>query len=92
MADRFVNWPPPTEALMPLIKEMARISAQTAHQMRIEFDMDDPEVARAVIKATFDDCFCPRHDRRRVRPDQRGIPESIAATALRTAAERLRHR
>lgn len=54
MADRYVNWPSPTEALMPLIKDMARISVQTAHYMGIESDMDDPAVARAVIKATFD--------------------------------------
>jgi hypothetical protein len=57
MADRYVNWPPPTEALMPLIKEMARMSAQTAHQTGVEYDMDDPDVARAVIEATFDGLF-----------------------------------
>lgn len=33
------------------------MTAQTAHQMGVEFDMDDPDVARAVIEATFDGLF-----------------------------------
>lgn len=57
MTDRYVNWPPPTEVLIPLIEAMARVSARAAQEQGIEFDMDDPEVARAVIMATFDGLF-----------------------------------
>ncbi len=28
MADRFINWPPPVEALFPLVRTLARAAAQ----------------------------------------------------------------
>jgi hypothetical protein len=28
MADKFVNWPPPVEALIPLVKALARAAAR----------------------------------------------------------------
>lgn len=28
MADRFINWPPPKEALLPLIRTIARLMVQ----------------------------------------------------------------
>jgi hypothetical protein len=59
MTDRYVNWPPPTEDLTPLIEAMARASARVSHEKGIGFDMDNPEVARAVILATFDGLFPP---------------------------------
>lgn len=32
---------------------MARATVDACHKLGIEFDMDDPEVARDVMKATF---------------------------------------
>lgn len=37
MADRFVNWPPPTEALIPLIKALARAAAEADFKREQEF-------------------------------------------------------
>lgn len=28
MADRYINWPPPKEALIPLVKAIARVMAE----------------------------------------------------------------
>jgi hypothetical protein len=47
-------------AFEDLIKVMARASARASHRLGIRFDMDDPEVARDVIKATFDGLFYSR--------------------------------
>ena len=55
--DRHIYWPPPAEALIPLVEAMARDSAKAAHELGIEFDMDDPQVAREVMLATFDALF-----------------------------------
>ncbi|MEA3044663.1 MAG: hypothetical protein QOH47_2501 [Sphingomonadales bacterium] len=57
MTDRYVNWPPPTEALAPLVESLARISARACHEMGIQFDMDDPQVARELLSITFDAVF-----------------------------------
>lgn len=45
-------------ALEGLIKIMARATVDACDRLGIEFDMDDPEVARDVMKATFDGLFC----------------------------------
>lgn len=37
MADTFVNWPPPTEALIPLIKALARAAAEADFKREQEF-------------------------------------------------------
>lgn len=47
-------------ALESLIKIMARATADACHKLGIEFDMDDPEVARDVMKATFEGLFYSR--------------------------------
>lgn len=44
-------------ALEELVKSLARISARACHELGIEFDMDDPEVAREVMKMTFEAVF-----------------------------------
>jgi hypothetical protein len=45
-------------AIENLIKVMARATVDACDRLGIEFDMDDPEVARDVMKATFDGLFC----------------------------------
>lgn len=59
-------------ALESLIKIMARITVDACHRRGIEFDMDDPEVARDVIKATFEGLFLskPAPARRRKKAAQ----------------------
>lgn len=44
-------------ALESLIKIMARATVDACDQLGIRFDMDDPEVAREVMKATFEGLF-----------------------------------
>lgn len=45
------------EKLLDLATALGRVSAQVCHKMGIQFDMDDPEVAREVMKLTFDGMF-----------------------------------
>jgi hypothetical protein len=45
------------EALRYLARMLGRISARASHEMGITFDMDDPEVARDVMKMTFEAAF-----------------------------------
>ena len=44
-------------ALEELAKALGRVSARACHEMGIRFDMDDPEVAREVMKMTFEAMF-----------------------------------
>lgn len=44
-------------ALESFTKIMARATVDACHKLGIEFDMDDPEVARDVMKATFEGLF-----------------------------------
>lgn len=44
-------------AMENLVRHLARVAAKTCHELGIEFDMDDPEVARDVMKATFEGLF-----------------------------------
>lgn len=45
------------ERLHELARLLGRISANACHELGIQFDMDDPEVAREVMKMTFDAVF-----------------------------------
>ena len=45
------------ETLHDIARLLGRVSAQVCHKMGIQFDMDDPEVAREVMKLTFDGMF-----------------------------------
>lgn len=37
IADRFINWPPPKEALIPLVKALARAMAEADFKREQEF-------------------------------------------------------
>ena len=56
-------------ALESLIKIMARATVDACDRLGIEFDMDDPEVARDVMKAAFEGLFLskPGRTKRRMR-------------------------
>jgi hypothetical protein len=59
------------EKLRELARSLGRISAQVCHDMGIQFDMDDPEVAREVMKMTFDALFpSKRPPRKSARRDR----------------------
>jgi hypothetical protein len=45
------------ERLNDLARSLGRISARASHEMGIQFDMDDPEVAREVMRLTFEGVF-----------------------------------
>jgi hypothetical protein len=47
------------QALESLIKIMARATVDACYKLGIDFDMDDPEVAQEVMKATFEGLFYP---------------------------------
>jgi hypothetical protein len=42
------------QALEDLAKLLGRVSAKACHELGITFDMDDPEVAREVMKMRFE--------------------------------------
>lgn len=54
-------------ALEYLIRIMARATADPCERLGIEFDMDDPEVARDVMKATFEGLLLSKAAPRRRR-------------------------
>jgi hypothetical protein len=54
-------------ALDSLIKLMARATVDACDRLGIAFDMDDPQVARDVMKATFEGLFMPKTEARRRR-------------------------
>ena len=63
------------KALDALAKLLARTSARACHELGISPDMDDPEVAREVMKITFDALFLSGSARPRSegqRPRTRG--------------------
>lgn len=45
------------EKLHELARLLGRISANACHELGIQLDMDDPEVAREVMKMTFEAVF-----------------------------------
>lgn len=47
-------------ALESLIKIMARATVDACDRLGIEFDMNDPQVARDVMKAAFEGLFCSK--------------------------------
>lgn len=44
-------------ALEDLARSLGRLSARACHELGIQFDMDDPEVAREVMKMTVEAAF-----------------------------------
>ena len=46
-----------------------RISARACHGMDIDIDMDDPEIARAMLAMTFDALFGPPTPNRKTKRD-----------------------
>lgn len=70
------------ERLHELAKVLGRVSAQVCHEMGIRFDMDDPEVAREVMKMTFEGLFYssppPARERRKRAPPPVGRPVRAA--------------
>jgi len=57
-------------ALENLVKALACVSARACREMGIRLDMDDPAVAREVMKMTFDAVF--RSEPRKRKPPQAG--------------------
>ena len=57
-------------SLEELAKHLGRVSARACHELGITFDMDDPAVAREVIKMTFEAVFYsqPQPRRRALKP------------------------
>lgn len=45
------------QSLTELAGILGRAAAEACHKLRIDFDMDDPQVARDVMMATFDGLF-----------------------------------
>ena len=62
------------ETLHDIARLLGRVSAQVCHKMGIQFDMDDPEVAREVMKLTFDGMFltAPRKPQRSEASKRKG--------------------
>lgn len=61
------------ETLHDIARLLGRVSAQVCRKMGIQFDMDDPEVAREVMKLTFEEMFltAPKKPRRRSEASKR---------------------
>ena len=61
------------ETLHDIARLLGRVSAQVCHKMGIQFDMDDPEVAREVMKLTFEGMFltAPKKPQRRSEASKR---------------------
>lgn len=53
------------QAMENLAKYLGRVSAQACHDLRIQFDMDNPDVAREVIKMTFEAAFYAERPKRK---------------------------
>lgn len=62
-------------ALEELAKALGRVSAQVCHKMGIQFDMEDPDVAREVMKLTFEGLFlsAPRKPQRAAKSRKKGV-------------------
>ena len=54
-----------TQAWENLIKLIARTAAEASVRLGIEVDMDDPQVARAVMKATFEGLFLSQPEKKK---------------------------
>ena len=54
-------------ALEDLAKLLGRASANACHELGISFDMDDPQVARNVMMATFEGLLLSRPPARKAK-------------------------
>lgn len=54
MADRFINWPPPKEALVPLVKALARAMAEADFKREQEFVRSGRHLRRSFSPADQD--------------------------------------
>ena len=54
-------------ALEELAKLLGRASANACHELGISFDMDDPQVAREVMMATFEGLVLSRPPARKAK-------------------------
>ena len=54
-------------ALEDLAKLLGRASANACHELGISFDMDDPQVARDVMMATFEGLLLSRPPARKAK-------------------------
>lgn len=67
-------------ALEDLARLLGRVSAEACHKLGISFDMDDPQVARDVIKVTFDALVSsPPRTRKAEKSPKRPPPGSRSA-------------
>ena len=60
------------QALENLVRSLARAAADACHRHGLEFDMDNPEVARDVMQATFEAIAYARPPNRRTTKRSRG--------------------
>lgn len=68
------------EKLHDLAKSLGQISAKACHELGVRFDMDDPDVAREVMKMTFEAVFYSsparsRARRKAARADDMNLPK-----------------
>ena len=54
------------QSRMELARILGRATAEACHKLRIDFDMDDPQVARDVIMAAFEGLALSRRPARTV--------------------------
>lgn len=55
------------QSLMDLARILGRATAEACHKLRIDFDMDDPQVARDVIMAAFEGLVLSRPPARKAK-------------------------
>jgi hypothetical protein len=60
------------QALENLVKSLARAAADACHNRGLEFDMDNPQVARDVMMARFQGLFLSPHSQPRGKPAKCG--------------------
>ena len=72
------------KALAELVRAMARASAVACHKLGLRFDMDDPDVARDVMRASFEGLFLakPGSAARRKPASKEAAPQSCEATEM----------
>ena len=55
------------QSLVELARILGRATAEACHKLRIDFDMDDPQVARDVIMAAFEGLVLSRPPARKTK-------------------------
>jgi hypothetical protein len=68
------------KSLHDIARLLGRVSAQVCHKMGIQFDMDDPEVAREVMRLTFEGVFYSA-------PPVRSTKKAARSGSRRTSAQ-----